>query len=95
MKWLVAVLVVIIIALQYRLWVGDGSLAQVSRLNAEIQKQQEQNALLVERNRILAEEVKALKTGLDAIEGRARSQMGMIKEGETFYMIIDKKNEPK
>lgn len=94
MKWLLALLIVITLFLQYRLWVGEGSLAHVSNLNAEIQKQQEQNAVLVERNRVLAEEVKALKHGLDAIEERARTQMGMVKDGETFYMIVDKKKDP-
>ena len=93
MKWLAAVLILIVVLLQYRLWVGDGSLAQVTRLESEIKKQAEENARLKERNRILAAEVDALKNGLEAVEERARTQMGMIKEGETFYMIVDKKNK--
>ncbi|WNO10349.1 cell division protein FtsB [Teredinibacter sp. KSP-S5-2] len=96
MKWLTAVLILIIAFLQYRLWIGDGSLAHVTRLKTEIRKQREENARLVERNRLLAAEVDALKNGLDAVEERARTQMGMIKEGETFYMIVDKeKNQGK
>lgn len=94
MKWLTAVLIVIIAFLQYRLWIGDGSLAHVTRLKTEIKKQREENARLVERNRLLAAEVDALKNGLDAVEERARTQMGMIKEGETFYMIVDKDKNP-
>ncbi len=89
MKVLILVLLVMVIGLQYRLWVGEGSLAHVVRLNKQIEKQQAENDRLVERNRLLAAEVDALKQGTDGIEERARNQMGMIKEGETFFMIVD------
>ncbi len=89
MKWIASVLVLLLLALQYRLWVGEGSLAEVARLEREIGKQEAENSRLLERNRVLAAEVKALKSGLDSIEERARNDMGMIKEGETFYMLID------
>ncbi|ABD80508.1 cell division protein FtsB [Saccharophagus degradans] len=89
MKWLAIILVVALLALQYRLWMGEGSIASVVSLNREIAKQKEENARLRERNRLLAAEVDALKQGKDAIEERARNDMGMIKEGETFFMIVD------
>lgn len=89
MKWLVGVLIVLLVVFQYRLWVGDGSLANVVRLHREIERQEAENARLRERNRLLAAEVEALKKSDDAIEERARSEMGMIKEGETFYMIVE------
>lgn len=89
MKWLVFILVVILLSLQYRLWMGEGSIAHVVSLNREIDKQAEENARLRERNRLLAAEVDALKQGDDAIEERARNDMGMIKDGETFFMIVD------
>lgn len=89
MKWLAIILVVALLALQYRLWMGEGSIASVVSLNREIAKQKEENARLRERNRFLAAEVDALKQGKDAIEERARNDMGMIKEGETFFMIVD------
>ncbi|WP_028886109.1 cell division protein FtsB [Teredinibacter turnerae] len=89
MKWLVGVLVVFVAMFQYRLWVGEGSIADVVRLEREIARQEADNERLRERNKQLAAEVDALKTGDDAIEERARSDMGMIKEGETFFMIID------
>lgn len=92
MKWLALVLVVMLLALQYRLWMGEGSIAHVVSLNREIDKQKEENARLRERNRLLAAEVEALKQGVDAIEERARNDMGMIKEGETFFMIVDEKD---
>lgn len=89
MKWLAIVLTLVLLGLQYRLWIGDGSLADVARLNHKIEKQQAENERLQERNGVLAAEVKALKNGLDAIEERARTDMGMIKKGETFYMVVE------
>ncbi len=82
-------LVAVFVMLQLRLWVGEGSFAEVWQLKQEIDKQQTQNRLLEERNRRLAAEVKDLKHGLGAVEERARSQLGMIKSGETFYLLID------
>lgn len=90
MKWLALALLLVLVGLQYRLWVGDGSLAHVVRLNQKIHKQQQENERLQERNRILAAEVRALKNGSEAIEERARTDMGMVKKGETFYMVIEK-----
>lgn len=91
MKWLIAVLVVLLIGLQYRLWISEGSLSHRAALQQQIEKQQAENTRLRERNTVLAIEVDELKSGLGAIEERAREQMGMIKEGETFFMIIDPK----
>lgn len=87
------ILVVIFVFLQLRLWIGDGSLAEVWQLRGEIEKQQQENHVLAERNRRLSAEVKDLKEGLDAVEERARSQLGMIKKDETFYLIIDEKSK--
>jgi cell division protein FtsB len=89
MKWLLAVLVLLLIALQYRLWIGDGSLAHAHRLENEIKIQQAENDRMRERNRILDVEVEELKTGLDTIEERARNDIGLIKKDETFFMILD------
>lgn len=89
MKWLVAILLVLLLALQYRLWVGEGSLADVVRLKNEIEAQSLENQRLQQRNKILAAEVKGLKSGLDAVEERAREDLGMIKPGETFYMVVE------
>ncbi|PCJ39590.1 MAG: cell division protein FtsB [Moraxellaceae bacterium] len=86
-------LIAIFVFLQLRLWTGDGSLAEVWQLRGEIEKQQQKNHVLSERNRRLSAEVKDLKEGLDAVEERARSQLGMIKKDETFYLIIDEENK--
>lgn len=92
MKWLIGILTIVALALQYRLWIGDGSIANVVQLNNAIEKQQAENGRLKERNRLLAADVAALKNGNAAIEERARSDMGMIKEGETFYMVVDEQS---
>ena len=89
MKWIAAILLIILLALQYRLWVGQGSLAEVSRLKQSIEQKQASNAILRERNNALDAEVQDLKQGVDAIEERARSELGMIKQDETFFQIVD------
>ncbi|WP_455234899.1 cell division protein FtsB [Thiogranum longum] len=96
MRWLIWFLVVLLLLLQYRLWVGDGSLAEVWGLYQQVELQQDENQRLRERNQALEAEVQDLKQGLEAIEERAREELGMIKEGETFYQIVEdppKQNE--
>ncbi|MDX2463799.1 MAG: cell division protein FtsB [Porticoccus sp.] len=90
MRWLLAVLVVFLLFLQYRLWVGEGSLAQKQVLQHKVEMQQQENQVQLERNKILASDVSNLKEGLESVEERARTDLGMIKEGETFYMVVDK-----
>lgn len=96
MKWILPVLLALLVGLQYRLWVGEGSYAEISRLESDIVQQRAENDKMRERNRILAVEVEELKSGLNSIEERARLEMGMIKEGETFYMLVepDKGRQP-
>jgi cell division protein FtsB len=89
-KWWIAFLVLLFFVLQYRLWVGDGSLAEVQRLRESLTVQEAENAQLRERNAGLEAEVRDLKQGLHAVEERARSELGMVKEGETFFQIIPK-----
>jgi cell division protein FtsB len=90
MKWLITVLILIFVYLQYRLWIGDGSYAQLANLKSEIAEQGAENARLYERNHVLAAEVMALKQEEDALEERARNDLGMIKKGETFFMVLNK-----
>ncbi len=79
----------ILVLLQYPLWFGDGGVIAVWRLNREIAAQQKENAQLKERNQTLEAQVNDLKQGLEVIEGRARSELGMVKKGETFYQVIE------
>lgn len=88
MKVLAAALVVLLALLQYRLWLGEGGLREVGRLRAEIQSQRDVNQRLKERNRTLAAEVTDLKKGTVAIEERARTDLGMVGKGETFYQVV-------
>lgn len=90
MKVIVAILLVLLVGLQYRLWFGRGNLQEVSELESLKQERQHENEKLGERNRALAAEVLDLKKGLEAVEEKARSEMGMVKEGETFYQIVDR-----
>lgn len=88
-RLLAGILLVLLLAMQYRLWLGDGGLVKMWALQAAIEEQKQANALLLERNRALEAEVIDLKKGLAAIEERARTELGMIKRSETFYQIID------
>ncbi|EGV51293.1 cell division protein FtsB [Candidatus Endoriftia persephonae] len=88
MRILIAVLAILFLFLQFRLWVGEGSLAEVNNLKQEIARQEQALAGLRERNRRLQAEVDDLRSGKAAIEERARSELGMIKSGEIFYQVI-------
>ena len=90
MRWLNICLLLLLIGLQCRLWIGAGSWAQVAALNRDIEQQREHNERLINRNQLLEGEVISLKTGFEAIEERARNELGMLKQGETFYLIVDK-----
>ena len=87
--WLFVVLILLLGGLQYRLWVGEGSLAHVSGLNKQIAEQQGENQRLLERNRILEAEVRELKQGMETVEERARHELGMVKEGETLFQLTE------
>jgi cell division protein FtsB len=85
----------LLLLLQYPLWFGSGGVFAVWQLKREIGAQQAENARLRERNDVLDAEVKDLKQGSAAIEERARTELGMVKKGETFYQVIgEKKPEP-
>ena len=89
MKWLALLLLLLLALLQYRLWLPEGSKTELSRLQAEIQWQQQRNKQLSQRNRHLELEVIELQKGLTSLEERAREDLGLIKEGETYYQIIE------
>ncbi|WP_078083640.1 FtsB family cell division protein [Microbulbifer mangrovi] len=96
MKWLLAILTVLLLMTQYRLWVGEGSFAEVTRLERQLNDQQQKNAALERENRQLLREVRSLKEGTDGVEAKARYDLGLIKEGETLFIFLDqdKNNEP-
>jgi cell division protein FtsB len=88
MRILNAVLVGLLLWFQYQLWFGEGSLPEVWQFERAKEAQRVENERLRERNALLEAEVLDLKQGLEAIEERARSEMGMIKTDEVFYQII-------
>ena len=88
MKILIAVLILMLIGLQYKLWFGDGSLSEVVQLTRELEIQRQRLGELEERNKILEAQVLDLQNGLDAFEEKARNDLGMIKQGETFIQLI-------
>ena len=75
--------------LQYRLWIADGGLAHTHRLKGEAEARREENAQLAARNAALDAEIRDLKSGVAAIESRARMNLGMVRDGETFFLIIN------
>lgn len=92
MKGLTLLLLLILCFLQYRLWIGNGSLTEVRHMEATRDELRAENDRLAERNESLAAEVMDLKHGQEALEERARSELGMIKSDEMFYQIIDSEN---
>lgn len=88
MRWIWTLLILLLLGLQYRLWFGEPSLTDVWQVKDDIAEQKRINQDLLERNRRLEAEVQDLKKGLSALEERARSEMGMIGEGETFFQVI-------
>ena len=83
------VLILLTLSLQYRLWVGEGSLAHISTLAERVQRGQAENRSMFQRNAIFKAEIMDLRQGLDAIEEKARSEFGLIKQNETFFLLVD------
>jgi cell division protein FtsB len=89
LRLLAAVLLLLVVGLQAKLWLGAGGLHEVDQLRRTVDQQQAENAELRQRNESLAAEVEDLKTGTAAVEERARSELGMIKPGEVFYRVVE------
>ncbi|MCB1841672.1 MAG: cell division protein FtsB [Halioglobus sp.] len=94
MRWLLAVLVALLLLLQYRLWFAEGSLAEQQRLKRQVQEQTRINEELRDRNAVLEREVLELQNGNAGVEQRAREQLGLVREGETFFQVVTDPNEP-
>ncbi len=89
MRGITIILLIILLLLQYPLWLGKGSWLTVWDLNRQLEKQQADNQQTKTRNALLDAEVRDLKQGTEAIEERARSELGMIKQGEVFYQVLE------
>ena len=88
MRILLFSLTALLVLLQYDLWFGEGGMVSPFQLRDAVAAQTQENERLGQRNAVLAAEVLDLKQGVAAIEERARSELGMIRRGETYYQVI-------
>jgi len=88
MRSLFIILLLVLLALQFKLWFGEGGYNDVKRLATRVEEQARENETLAQRNRELQAEVEDLRQGLHAVEERARSELGMVKENEEFYQVV-------
>lgn len=86
-RWILVILITLLGLLQARLWFGKNSIADYNLMRSEIEELQQQNANLKQRNALLKADISDLQLGLESIE-EARNELGLIKEGETFYRIL-------
>ncbi len=87
-KPIALLLLALFLLLQYELWFSEGGITSSLRMRQEIAEQEQKNAQLKVRNLALMADIKELKQGDQAVEERARTELGMVKKGETFYQIV-------
>jgi cell division protein FtsB len=95
MKWLTLTLAGLVLLIQYPLWLGKGGWLRVWEVDQQIGAQRGTNAKLIARNTALDAEVRDLKQGVEAIEERARSELGMIRQDEVFFQLLDEARTPR
>jgi len=88
MRIVILILIVLLALLQFKLWFGSGGWTEVQRLEERVEQQQLQNADMLQRNAELQAEVIDLREKLDAVEERARQELGLIKPAEEFYQVV-------
>lgn len=89
LRWIALILIALLIGLQLKLWSASGGMREVQSLRVAVKKQSDENAKLQQRNRAVGADVLDLKHGDQAIESRARTELGLIKPGETFYQVVE------
>ena len=89
MKILLSIIILLVILLQYRLWYGDGGIEEIQAYQQRLDDLNEQVEEKRERNEALYAEVEDLRKGQEALEERARDELGMIREGETFFQVLE------
>lgn len=94
MRWFALILLIILVLLQAKLWLGEGGMRDRQELERAVEVLEQENRALEERNQALMAEVKDLREGRDAIEERARTDLGMIEDDETFYQVIEDDPDP-
>ncbi len=83
------ILIIALVVLQHKLWLGDGNLIQWVSLEKKLAEHEQENNKLVARNKALEADIKELKSGEQALEEQARHELGMIKENEVYYQFVD------
>ena len=94
MRILNAILLTLLVVLQFKLWFGDGGLRELWQLENAVELQNQQNQQLIDRNQSLAAEVNDLKTGTEALEERARSELGLVQPDEEFVQVVESRPTP-
>ncbi len=94
MRWLLAILVALLLVLQYRLWIAEGSLAEQQRLEQQVEEQIAVNEALRARNAVLEREVLELQNSNTVVEQRAREELNLVREDEVYYQFVDEAPEP-
>tara|TARA_B110000503_G_scaffold113580_1_gene170516 strand:- start:460 stop:768 length:309 start_codon:yes stop_codon:yes gene_type:complete len=94
MRWVLAGLLILLVFLQYRLWLAEGGIAEALRLSDRIAREEALNAELEARNALLERQVLELQTGDKVIEQRAREQLGLIREDEVYFQFVDPAETP-
>ena len=89
MKTIIAVLIILLLVLQYKLWFGKGSVPDIKNNEQQIALKQQENQQLQKRNNAMASEIKELKQGKTAAQERARHDLGMVKKDETYYQFVN------
>jgi cell division protein FtsB len=90
LRWVALILLLLLIGLQFKLWSDHGGMSEVNSLRIAVKKQGDENDKLTQRNQALAADVADLKHGEQAVEARARGELGLVKPGETFYQVVEK-----
>lgn len=91
MRWLILLLLLLLVALQYKLWFADGGVQQVKALHGQVAEQKNKNEELKKQNEQLHAEVKDLKQGIDAADERARNELGMVQKNEQYYQVVQER----
>jgi cell division protein FtsB len=89
LRWVALILLLLLLGLQLKLWSGSGSMREVESLRVAVKKQADENSKLQQRNQALGADVLDLKNGDQAVEARARTELGLIKPGEVFYQVVE------
>lgn len=94
MRLLTLCMIGVVILLQYRIWFGQNGVSEYQQLSSEVERQSASNATLKQRNQLIYADIRDLREASEAVEERARNELGMVKPAETFFRLIEKDTNP-